>query len=364
MKINKTIQSKVFVYAILACIATIVALASYHATISHPVVMTSLNTSTNVTAVSSESSVASKKARLVTVDDVSSTPISSQADTDASVSTDRDSSLISEQLYIDPGLKNAGRPSSIADRPTSLWLGNWTPDVQNAAHDHITKATEQKKLATIVAYNIPHRDCGSYSAGGSDTSDAYRAWINNLADGIGKRKAIVVLEPDALAQIDCLAKADQEQRYADMRYAVDTLAARTNAFTYIDAGHSKWIAADDMTNRLKKVNIHNAKGFALNVSNFQTNASNIEFGDTIAIALNKQYVIDTSRNGNGPNHEWCNPEGRALGAAPTTNTGGHLDAFLWIKTPGESDGTCNGGPSAGQWWAAYADNLIRESSEQ
>ena len=35
------------------------------------------------------------------------------------------------------------------------------------------------------------------------------------------------------------------------------------------------------------------------------------------------------------------------------------DAFLWVKTPGESDGTCNGGPRAGEWWADYALELSR-----
>ena len=57
-------------------------------------------------------------------------------------------------------------------------------------------------------------------------------------------------------------------------------------------------------------------------------------------------MIDTSRNGRGPNHDqWCNPPGRALGTLPTTTTGDPLiDAYLWIKAPGESDGTCRHGP--------------------
>jgi endoglucanase len=40
---------------------------------------------------------------------------------------------------------------------------------------------------------------------------------------------------------------------------------------------------------------------------------------------------------------------------PTSSTGApEADAFLWIKPPGESDGTCNGGPGAGQFWVDYA----------
>ena len=36
-----------------------------------------------------------------------------------------------------------------------------------------------------------------------------------------------------------------------------------------------------------------------------------------------------------------------------------MDGYLWVKRPGESDGACNGGPGAGQWWQAYALDLVR-----
>ena len=35
-----------------------------------------------------------------------------------------------------------------------------------------------------------------------------------------------------------------------------------------------------------------------------------------------------------------------------------LDALLWVKLPGESDGTCNGGPAAGQWWQEMALEMM------
>jgi endoglucanase len=85
-----------------------------------------------------------------------------------------------------------------------------------------------------------------------------------------------------------------------------------------------------------------------------------------ALVGGKHFVIDTSRNGNGPYEEgdparrWCNPPGRALGETPTTRTAGPLvDAYLWVKRPGESDGECRGGPKAGQWWQRYARGLVR-----
>ena len=80
-------------------------------------------------------------------------------------------------------------------------------------------------------------------------------------------------------------------------------------------------------------------------------------------------MIDTGRNGNGTpgkrvsGSNWCNPPGRALGHDPTTDTGQRrVDAYLWVKAPGESDGTCRGGPPAGQWWPQYALRLVRNGS--
>jgi endoglucanase len=77
---------------------------------------------------------------------------------------------------------------------------------------------------------------------------------------------------------------------------------------------------------------------------------------------NAHFVIDTSRNGTGyaPEYEWCNPPGRKIGTFPTTDTGDPLiDAFLWLKRPGESDGACNGGPKAGVFWTERAIELAK-----
>jgi endoglucanase len=261
-------------------------------------------------------------------------------------------------LYVDPSLEQSGRPAVISTQPVASWLGGWSGNVQGAAANIVTAAASQNKLATLVIYNIPGRDCGSYSAGGLASADHYKAWIRQLVAGIGSNKAIVILEPDALAQIDCLSEADQAMRYSLLADAVNVLATQTKAFIYIDAGHSGWISAATMTDRLKKANIGQARGFSLNVSNFISTDQNTSYGNSISASTGKAFVIDTSRNGNGSNGEWCNPRGRALGASPTTNVGGNVDAFLWVKVPGESDGTCNGGPSAGAWWEEYAQELV------
>lgn len=254
-----------------------------------------------------------------------------------------------------------GYPSAIADQPTAVWLGGWTQNITQSVNATTSAAAAQGALPVFVIYNIPNRDCGSHSAGGSGSSDGYRSWVQAVANGIGNREAMVIVEPDALAQIECLSGGAQQQRYADLSFAVNVLATQTRASVYLDAGNSTWINADVMADRLRKANVAQARGFSLNVANFETSSSSQNYGNRIAGSTGKYYVIDTSRNGRGANGEWCNPRGRGLGTRPTIVTQGYLDANLWIKTPGESDGQCNGGPSAGTWWPEYADELIRNA---
>jgi endoglucanase len=217
----------------------------------------------------------------------------------------------------------------------------------------------------LVAYNIPDRDCGGYSAGGATSAQAYAQWIQSFAAGIGSKRAIVILEPDALADIGCLSPSDQSARLGMLSSAVQTLKSLGNTSVYIDAGNPNWIPAATMAQSLKGADISAADGFAVNVSNFYSTSADEQYGNALsALVGGKHYVIDTSRNGDGPDasDDWCNPSGRALGAAPTSNTGSSLvDYFLWIKPPGESDGTCNGGPSAGTFWPQYALGLLQNA---
>ncbi|HEX2658866.1 MAG TPA: glycoside hydrolase family 6 protein [Polyangia bacterium] len=47
---------------------------------------------------------------------------------------------------------------------------------------------------------------------------------------------------------------------------------------------------------------------------------------------------------------WCNPPGAGIGPVPTVETGFPLaDAFVWVKRPGESDGSCDIAGGARAW---------------
>jgi endoglucanase len=258
---------------------------------------------------------------------------------------------------------DASMMDRIASQPIAQWVGGWTGDVRSHVRGIVSRAASEGTIPVFVAYNIPHRDCGGYSASGAQSTAAgYRTWIAELAAGLAGGKSVVVLEPDAVAQMTCLPAAGQEERLALLRGAVDLLKA-AGAAVYIDAGNARWVGAGEMATRLKRAGIDKADGFSLNVSNFISTAANVAYGEAVSAHLSgKHFIIDTSRNGLGgtSDGQWCNPPGQALGEPPTTRTGHRLvDAYLWIKYPGESDGPCNGGPAAGSWWPEYALGLAQ-----
>lgn len=250
----------------------------------------------------------------------------------------------------------------IAAQPVAKWLGGWVTNIGREVNQAVKTITASGAMPVFVAYNIPGRDCGQYSAGGAGGASAYRRWIGDFAKGLGGKSALVILEPDALSGMDCLNPQAQQERITLIRESVHTLKAH-GASVYIDAGNAKWRTPREMATRLTQAGIAEADGFALNVSNFQATSINVAYGEQLSKLVDgKHFIVDTSRNGiptTDPG-QWCNPRGRALGVVPTTNTGHPLvDAFLWVKSPGESDGTCEGGPQAGAWWAQYALELSR-----
>ncbi|CAL9472085.1 glycoside hydrolase family 6 protein [Streptomyces griseomycini] len=257
----------------------------------------------------------------------------------------------------------------IAEQPVGEWISPENPEEQ--ARGFTEAADEAGRTALLVLYNIPHRDCGQYSQGGAADGDAYRAFVDGVAKGIGDRPATVILEPDAVLHLvdGCTPEQFHEERYDLLKGAVAKLKGLENTKVYLDAGNAGWGNPDQIFEPLKRAGIDQADGFSVNVSNFYSTEDSIAYGKQLSAKVGgKPFVIDTSRNGNGPytggaaDERWCNPPGRALGETPTVKTADPLvDAYLWVKRPGESDGECKGGPRAGQWWADYALKLARAS---
>jgi len=292
------------------------------------------------------------------------------------------------KLYVDPdtsvmrsarSLKTSDPATAailerIAVQPQAVWIGDWNHDVFRAV-DHVTRrAAAEGTVPVLVAYNLPHRDAAAlaegvcHSCGGVGTEQAYRRWIRDFHAGIGARRAVVVLEPDALPGIDTLPPAARTERLSLVGDAIRVLRQNPGTAVYVDAGHPAWVPVEQMAEVLKRAGIEHAHGFSLNVSNYETTERCLEYGRKLsALTGGKHFVVDTSRNGAGPYREakndyesWCNPPGRKLGAPPTADTSDPLaDAYLWLKRPGESDGECAGGPRAGVFWREMALQLAR-----
>jgi endoglucanase len=255
---------------------------------------------------------------------------------------------------------DANRMAKLAAQPQTKWLGDWNPDPYAEANAYLSAAEKSHAWPVLTLYNLPGRDCGSYSAGGAANDTAYQAWIRRVAQAMGQRPVIIVLEPDAVPELDCFSPSRQPAVLSLLRNAVAVLKQDRQAYVYLDAGNTTWQSAATMAGRLTQAGLVQADGFALNVSNFIPTAENLRYGGQLSgLVGGKHFVIDTSRNGRGSNGQWCNPVGRALGQAPSTATGQPLaDAYLWIKSPGESDGECGRNePAAGEWWPDYALSL-------
>jgi endoglucanase len=262
---------------------------------------------------------------------------------------------------------DAARMRVIAAQPIAQWLTSPTDVVGAEVTRYVQRARSAGQRPLLVAYHVPGRDCGSFSSGGAPDAADYGAWIRKVAAALDGGPATVVLEPDAVPQelTGCVPPEQAAQRAAVLSDAVDVLASAGDTAVYIDAGNPGF-AVDPaaLAGALRRSGIDRADGFSLNVANFWSTQENVAFGTRLSGSLGgAHFVVDTSRNGNGPlPGAWCNPPGRALGTRPTTSTGEPaLDAYLWIKRPGESDGECGGGPAAGQWWPDYAVGLARNS---
>ncbi|MEO6532485.1 MAG: glycoside hydrolase family 6 protein [Pseudolysinimonas sp.] len=333
--------------------------------------------------------------------------------------------------------------------PQADWFTKGTPaTVRRQVNQTVTIANALGRTPTLVIYYVPGRDCSQYSSGGAASDADYRAWIDAFVSGLGRGKAVVVVEPDGLANLpsDCASAypgqdvdALTTSRLADIKYAADTLENRApNASIYLDAGNSAWLNVGEITRRLLLADVNTVNGFALNVSNYQYTVNSDDYGTWVAeclayattvspggydscpnqywnggpsnnwtgVALDRyqpwsstavddpthytgaiderfssmlngvvptaHFIVDTSRNGRGPNDMsayaaapynqpasvisalqnggWCNPPGAGLGHRPTASTGVPLvDAYLWVKNPGESDGQCNIAGGARSW---------------
>lgn len=252
----------------------------------------------------------------------------------------------------------------------------WLVPVKKAVRAYAGRAEDAGKTPMLVVYGIPGRDCGSHSSEGSlETAPQYRAWIKQLAAGLRNTHAMVVLEPDALPLFSSPENPCPTERagWESMLRLATRAISRTDAWVYLDAGHSNWTTCGaqcygDRPAVLKRAGVKYARGISTNVSNFRPTADEHVYAKKMLAGLRKlgvkgkHYVIDTSRNGNptpsADGWDVLNPMWALLGKPPRLVFQGAFDGTLWVKHPGESDGQVNGGPRSGEWCDLLADRLL------
>lgn len=190
----------------------------------------------------------------------------------------------------------------LAGFASASWFTGGTPkEVRNDVHNVVRRADDADAVPTLVAYNVPFRDCAQYSAGGATSKVEYQAWIDGFAAGIGRDRAIVILEPDGLGIIPWYTTVDgaaewckpaeadpataASDRFAMLNHAVDVLSALPNTQVYLDGGNSAWLNVGDNTDRLLKAGVQQADGFFLNASNYQYTENSVAYGHWISSCI-------------------------------------------------------------------------------
>jgi len=218
---------------------------------------------------------------------------------------------------------------------------------------------------------------------------------------------VTVVEPDSLGNLAtnmgdsrCANSATQTAYKEGIPYAIKQLATLSNVAIYLDACHGGWLGwannAQQFVSIVSQLGVTSyLRGFTTNVANYQPigiqcphtqwclngmhqgdpccadpcrletqwdQANNelnyvMELREEFVKSIPNFYptfVIDTGRNGvtnmraNCAN--WCNIRGSGVGHLPTATTANStlVDAYFWLKTPGESDGCTQTLPDGSQ----------------
>lgn len=280
------------------------------------------------------------------------------------VQPDSQPALAAAKLTAEGRTTEAAAARTIATRPIATWLGEWYTGglLDRVVARNLAVAEKAGTTPVFVTYAVPNRDCGGYSAGGLGAAE-YTAWNQQIAADLRGHRAVVLVEPDSLSHL-ATCTSERDTRPGLIASAVRAFTA-AGVPTYLDGGNENWNTPALQASYLQQAGVADARGFFTNVSNFYGVDGERAYADRVsALTGGSHYVIDTSRNGRGWSGSWCNPPGAGLGRVPHA-TGGTtgLDALLWVKTPGASDGTCNGGPAAGSWFAAYAVDLVANARQ-
>jgi endoglucanase len=258
-----------------------------------------------------------------------------------------------------------GTLARILSQPRFRWFGAWNPlhtshggsvwGIRKAVRKYIRTVTGGNRNVGVqiaVFRLVPFERAACRRLPTPSERRGYKRWIGQLAKGIGRTRTTLVLQPDMPFTL-CLPGGSR----AHMRL-INWTARRLNRLrhttVYIDAGAADWIRAGRIAAMLDHSGIRRVRGFALNITHYDSTRREIAYGKKVLRLLarrgihHKHFIVSTAMNGRPfisykhrrTFHESivCGHSGArkcaTLGRPPTTNTGSRaVDAFLWIGRP-------------------------------
>ena len=320
----------------------------------------------------------------------------------------------------------AAAAEKIKNTQTAYWLDKVAKVPSLTAHltEAMAKQTEtgKKQVFLMVIYDLPNRDCSAGASAGEFLAaeggmEKYKAYIDAIAKQVAafpELQIAAVVEPDSLPNLVTNLQVpkckDSETVYKEgIAYAIKALQM-PNIALYLDMAHGAWLGFEPnraptakLYAEVVKLSGGKIRGFATNVANFNPVKATIEdpvykevpvkdeasyvqamAKEMAAVGLPANFVIDTGRSGaqkiRTVTGNWCNIKGAGFGPRPTADTGiPNVDALVWVKPGGESDGdsvaggapavsTCTSAdsvmpaPRAGEWFASYFADLIKNAN--
>lgn len=324
-----------------------------------------------------------------------------------------------------PGLE--ARMRSVAGFPTAIWLDSIakartvTQTLDDAAAQQ--ESAREPVVTVFVLYDLPNRDCSAEASSGElslpDGETRYaHEFVDVVADAFrahASLRVVAILEPDSLANVAtnldkprCASSAAAYRR--GIAYALRVLSF-PNVSVYLEAAHAGWLGWDDNRRAIARVfadvvaaagSSAQLRGVAINVSGYDLLAAGADaprdnpcpdeltyarkLADSLAeagVGVGRMggIIVDTSRNGRVASGAgtWCNRRGAGLGERPRAAPVAGIDAYLWVKPPGESDGTSDpaaprfdpscasadsakGAPQAGVFFPRYFADLVANAT--
>jgi endoglucanase len=250
---------------------------------------------------------------------------------------------------------------TLLSQPRFRWFGAWNASPREAAATYVKDVTGgdpdigvQVGIFRLVPFE--HAACTRLPSA-REISD-YKHWISEYAAGLGSARVALLLQPDMPFTL-CLPHHSHVALNL-IAWTVKQFDRLAHTTVYIDAGSSDWLRPSQAASMLKAAGVARARGFALNLTHFDSDVHEIAYGKKILALLarkgvrGKHFVLDTSKNGRPftTQAHWrtflagtvCRSRASktcvTLGKAPTTNTGqSAIDAFLWMGRPWVNNAT-------------------------